>query len=369
MCACTLQTNRDPIGCRIEDLDTPALLLDGPASDRNIRRMAEFFHGQNCQLRPHFKNHKCPTLARRQLEAGSAVGITCAKLGEVEVLADHSFKNVLIANQVVGRRKIARLVQVARRIDVTVAIDDFVQAEAISQAAAAAQATVGVLIEVDIGMARCGLPPGEPVLALARQIKRLPGLRFGGLQAYEGHAVYTTDFAERSEATRRAVQQAVDTRRLLEERGIPVGVVSGGSSSTYRITGRIDGVDEIQAGTYPTMDWRYAELSPEFEIALSVLARVISARPRHAVLDVGAKGVGCEFGPPRVQGRPDAGISLPLAEEHCVVRGGPDWRVGDAVRLIPSHACTTCNLHRRLFVHEDGRVVDVWPIAASGRLS
>lgn len=360
---------RELIGARIEDLDTPALLLDWPTAQRNLQRMAAFFRGGSCRLRPHFKNHKCPELARRQLQAGNCVGITCAKLGEAEVLAARGFTDVLIANQVVGARKIARLVELARRIRVKVAVDDAEQAQAISKAAAAAKATVGMLVEVDIGMGRCGVPPGQPGADLARAVQKLPGVRFEGLQAYEGHVVYVNDFERRAELVRQAMAQAVETRAILEDDGIPVAVVSGGSSSTYQIVGQMPGVDEIQAGTYATMDWRYAELAPEFEIALSVLARVVSKRQGVAVLDVGAKGAGCEFGPPRIEGYPHAETPCPLAEEHCIVRNAPNaWHLGDVVRLFPSHACTTCNLYRQFHVCEDGRVVDLWPIEGSGRL-
>jgi D-serine deaminase-like pyridoxal phosphate-dependent protein len=261
-------------------------------------------------------------------------------------------------------------VELARRVRVRVAVDDAEQAGAISAAAAAAGVTIGVLVEVDIGMGRCGVVPGEPALELARALRQMPGLRFDGIQAYEGHAVYINDAARRAELVRDSMAKAIQTRRLLEDHGIAVAVVSGGSSSTYQITGQIEGVDEIQAGTYPTMDWRYAELAPEFEIAVSVLTRVISKRPGVAVFDVGLKGAGCEFGPPRIQGYPEVETPSMLAEEHCTVRNAPNqWRVGDAVRLIPSHACTTCNLHRQFHVCENGRVVDVWPIEGSGRLA
>lgn len=357
------------IGTPLEDLDTPALLLDRSASDRNLRKLADFFRGRKCQLRPHFKNHKCVTLARRQLAAGSAVGMTCAKLGEAEVLADGGVSDVLIANQVVGRPKMARLVELARRIDLKVAIDDIVHAQTLSEAAAAAGVTVGILVEVDIGMGRCGVAPGEPALELARAIMPLEGLRFDGIQAFEGHVVYVDDPAERSRLVRESFDKVLQTRRLLEEHGIEVRILSGGSSATYHITGCLDGVDELQAGSYATMDWRYAQMVPDFEVALSVLASVISKRPGVAVLDVGIKGAGCEFGNPRIKDHPEAEIPSFVSEEHCVVRNVPGWKIGQTVELLPSHACTTCNLYREMFVHEDGRVVDVWPIEASGKLA
>ncbi len=359
----------DPrIGRPVADLDSPALLLDRAASDRNLGRMAGFFANRLAKLRPHFKNHKCVTLARRQLAAG-AIGITCAKLSEAEILVANGIDDVLIANQVVGPTKAARLAELAAMATVTVAIDHIDHATAFSRAAAERGTNIGLLVEVDIGMGRCGLPPGQPVLNLVRQITKLPGIRFAGLQAFEGHLVNVPDRAERNEKAVAAMQLALQTRRLLEAKGIPVGCISGCSSATYDSTGVLDGVDEIQAGTYATMDRQYARLVPEFEIALSVLVRVIS-RPTadKAVLDLGVKGAGGEFGVPCLRDYPDVVIPYFLSEEHTVIQNAPDWPIGQPLHLIPSHACTTCNLHRELVVHEDGIVVDIWPIEASGKL-
>ena len=357
------------IGRRLQELDTPSLLLDRAASDRNLEKMAAFFQDRPAKLRPHFKNHKCVTLAKRQLAAG-AIGMTCAKLGEAEVLAQHGITNILIANQVVGENKMVRLAHLACKAQIGVAVDHWDQATAISQAAVAAGSNVDLLIEVDIGMGRCGVQPGEPALELARRLHTLPGVRFTGLQAFEGHLVNVLDRAERAERAHSAMQLAVDTRRLLESSGIPVGCISGCSSSTYDVTGVMPGVDEVQAGTYVTMDRQYHRLVPEFEIALSVLVRVIS-RPgsSKAVLDVGIKGAGSEFGVPAIRDYPDVEIPFFLSEEHAVVQNAPDWPIGETLQLIPSHACTTCNLYRELVVHEAGRVVEIWPIEASGRLS
>ncbi len=360
----------DPrIGRSLADLDTPTLLLDRAASDRNLAKMAAFFRDRHAKLRPHFKNHKCVTLAKRQLAAG-AVGMTCAKLGEAEVLVEHGFEDVLIANQVVGAPKVARLARLATQAKVCVAIDHWDQAAAISQAATAAGAIVHLLIEVDIGMGRCGVQPGAPVMELVRRLDDLSGVRFAGLQAFEGHLVHVLDRAERTERATAAMQLALDTREMLETAGIPVGCVSGCSSATYNCTGVMEGVDEIQAGTYATMDRQYHRLVPEFEIALSVLVSVIS-RPGSgsAVLDLGVKGAGGEFGVPAIRDFPNVEIPFFLSEEHTVVRNAPDWDIGQMLHLIPSHACTTCNLYREMIVHENGFVVDVWPIEASGRLA
>jgi len=357
------------IGASLEELDTPALLLDGSACERNLRQMADYFRERSCRLRPHFKNHKCATLARKQMEAGAAVGMTCAKLGEAEVLVERGFDDILIANQVVGARKMARLIDVARKANIKIAIDHPSQADAASSAADAAGVTVGVLIEVDGGMSRCGVAPGEPALELARRAASLPGIDMQGIQCYEGHAVYIDDFDERSRLARESMLAAIETQQLIQADGIPCGTISGGSSSTYKAVADMEGVSEIQSGTYATMDWRYHQLVPEFDVALSILARVISARPGVAVLDVGVKGAGCEFGPPRIKGHPEAVVSRFQAEEHCKVENPTAWQVGDAVELLPSHACTTCNLYRRFHVHNAGRVEQIWPIEGSGKLA
>jgi len=366
----TAVVNDDPrIGRSIYELDTPCLLLDRAACERNLEKMATFFRGRPAQLRPHFKNHKCVALAQRQLAVG-AVGLTCAKLAEAEILVDHGCDNVLIANQVVGPIKVARLARLASRARVAVAVDHPDQIEAIARAAEQVGSVVDLLVEIDIGMGRCGVAPGMPALELVRTMQRRPGVRFAGLQAYEGHIVNVLDRAERRSRAREAMQRAVETRRLIEKAGIAVDCLTGCSSATYDSTGTLEGVDEVQAGTYATMDRQYQRLLPEFEIALTLLVRVISRpSPDRAVLDVGVKGAGAEFGVPCIRDYPEVEIPFFLAEEHTVVHRVPNWPIGQLLHLIPTHACTTCNLHRELIVHENQRVVAVWPIQASGKLT
>jgi D-serine deaminase-like pyridoxal phosphate-dependent protein len=241
----------------------------------------------------------------------------------------------------------------------------------ISAAAAAARVEIGLLVEVDIGMKRCGVRPGAPALELARLAASLPGVKFMGLQGYEGHVVDLRDLGERTEKTRAALQLLADTRRLIEQAGLPVKIVSGGGTGTYTITGDFPGVDEVQAGSYACMDWWYSDIRPEFKQALSILATVIS-RPAAgvAIIDVGRKGVGAEFGPPRVKNLPGAGIASFGSEEHTAIALPPEasLRVGDRLEIIPSHGCTTANLYREFVVHRQGIVEDVWPIEGSGRM-
>ena len=351
-------------------MDTPALLVERDALQANIDRMASFFAGRHCRVRPHFKSHKCTAIAKLQMKAG-AVGMTCAKLGEAEVLADAGIRNLLIANQVVGPLKIARLMALARRADPMVAVDSAENVRMLSRAAKAAGASIGVLVEVDVGMGRCGVTAGRPGLELARLIASLPGLRFEGLQGYEGHAVDLRDETERTEKTQASLKLLVSTRRLIERSGLKVNIVSGGGTGTYTLNGDYDGVDEVQAGSYATMDWWYTDIRPEFKQAMSILATVVSrTKPDVAVLDVGRKGFGAEWGPPRVKNLPGADITRFTSEEHVMVNlpAGAKLSVGDRLEIIPSHGCTTSNLYREFVVHRGGLVTDLWPIEGSGKL-
>ncbi len=362
--------NRSPlhslIGQGIESLDTPALVVDLELLEANLKRMADFFTGRHCRIRPHFKSHKCVELARRQLAVGNACGITCAKLSEAEQLAAGGINDILIANQVVGPRKAARLALLNRSATVRCAVDSMEGIEQLDQQAEMHGTTIPVLVEVDIGMRRCGEKPGQPTLVLAQNIAGRKHLRFDGLQGYEGHLVNIADKSQRTEQTIAAMRLLVDTRQQIEETGMAVPIVSGGSSSTYDITGIIDGIDELQCGSYALMDWSYQKLCPEFRISRWVLATVISAHSSGVVVNVGIKGIGCDFGPPMVEGHPEATVRY-TAEEH-VPLDSFTASVGDQVRLIPSHGCTTNSLHQRIWITRDNVIVDVWAIEGAGCL-
>jgi D-serine deaminase-like pyridoxal phosphate-dependent protein len=358
------------VGKPVSLIPTPALLVETEALERNLRLMSDFFASRHAKLRPHFKSHKCVTIARRQLERGNAVGITCAKLSEAEVLAAGGIRDILIANQVVGEGKVGRAAELARACRLTVAVDDESQVRQLSAALVRKRASAGVLVEVDIGLARCGVPPGERALEVARAAAAAPGIEFRGLQAYEGHCITVPDPEDRRRQALASMRKAVDTRRLIEASGLPVRILSGCGTGTYDMTGIMDGVDEVQAGSYALMDHYYAKRRPEFANALSVIATVISSNGAdHAVLDVGVKGVGADLGPPVLADRPEDLIARFESEEHASVKvAGPPLKVGDRVRLFPSHGCTTCNLHRRLFAVREGLIEDVWAIEGSGCL-
>jgi len=351
------------------EVDTPALLLDMEAVEANLARMAEWFEDRPCGLRPHFKTHKLPLIARMQVEAG-AVGIACAKLSEAQVLLEHGIRDVLIANQVVGQEKVRRLVGLAGWGRLTVCVDDAANAEMISARAAEQGRRVDVLIEVNVGLNRCGVAPGRPALELAGRIAGLPGLGFQGLMGYEG-GLFIKDEARKEAECRKANRALVETRDLLEKNGFPVRVVSAGGSNTYRLTGSYPGVTEVQAGSYVTMDTHSQDHGLDFRPALSLMTTVVSRpEPGRAVIDAGLKAVSQDLGLPRC-GRPEMEL-VKLNEEHGHLRiKNPDLPLGpgDKIELIPSHGCTTIPLHDR-YVLVRGRMVEsVTPIAGRGALT
>jgi len=358
------------IGSPVAEIDTPVLLLDLDILEQNIARMAEAFRGLRVKLRPHVKTHKTPVIAHQQLAAG-ALGVTCAKLGEAEVMVEGGIGDVLIANQIVGSRKVTRLVSLARHADLIVAVDDPQNVAALSQAAQAAGVSLRVLVEVNVGMHRCGVEPGEPALVLAQQVDQAPGLIFAGLMGYEGHLVFVPSLAERRERVHRDMQALVDTVSFLESRGLPVEIVSAGGTGTAMITGALPRITEIQAGSYVFMDGRYKTIEGvDFSCALTLLTTVVSRpTPDRVIVDAGMKTLTHEFGLPRFKGREDLEL-VGLSEEHGTVKLADPTvvlRPGDKLEIIPSHGDTTLNIHNYYYCLRQGRVEAVWPIAARGK--
>ena len=364
------------IGMHKTELDTPALLIDLDKMEANIETMANYFNTVNAELRPHVKTHKTPIIAHKQIAAG-AIGVTCAKLGEAEAVIHAGIRDVLIANQVVGTQKIARLINLAKHSEIMVAVDNSENVQAISEAAAAKGATVRMLVEVNIGMDRCGVESGEPALALAEQIRRSPNLVFEGLMGYEGHTVAKPKHAERDAAAREAMQRLVNAKHYLEKHGVAVSIMSGGGTGTFNITGSIPEMTEVQAGSYVLMDSTYYNvegIGAHFDCALSVLATVVS-RPtaNRVIVDTGLKVLAKEFGIPQPVGV--TGIEMTgLSEEHGTLKTvgqGSDenasLKPGDKLEILPTHCCTTVNLHDRYYGIRNGIVESVWDIAARGK--
>lgn len=355
-------------GMAVSELDTPALLLDLDAFERNLETMAGFFAGRPAVLRPHSKTHKCPEIARRQIAAG-AIGITCAKVSEAEVMVTGGIQDILIANQVTGPIKIDRLTDLASRCDLMVAVDDPRNVAELAQACKAKHVSLRVLIEIEIGMGRCGVDPGQPALALAQAVVDAPHLEFKGLMGYEGHLVMVPDPEERAAKVREAFAPLAETADLLCSAGLPVEIVSGGGTGSFDITGDFPFVTEIQAGSYVFMDTTYRKIRSEFVPALTMMTSVVSRGPGRVVVDAGLKAMSSEFGPPHVLDGEGVSVRY-LSEEHGVLDvASPElvsWQPGERVYFLPSHCCTTVNLNRMLHVVRDNKLVDLWPVAASG---
>ncbi len=360
-------TGRTDPARTVADIPTPALLVDVPAMERNIRRMAEFFAEGPCKLRPHFKAHKTPEIARRQLAAGSCTGLTCATVSEAEVAADFC-DDILIANEVLGPGKAARVAALARRIDIKVAVDSTIGLEEIAATAASdADVTIGILVEVAAGF-RCGVRPGEEALALARTVAETKGLALRGVMGYEGHVVGIEDRAQREAAARQAMERVLSSVQLIRDAGLPCDIVSAGSTATFDITGRLDGVTEIQAGSYVLMDTDYAKLDIPFEQAFSVLGTVLSRpNPALCIADSGHKSCTMDHGYPLVRNLKDARVIF-LSDEHALITVRPDSGVapGDRIQLWPSHIDPTINLHDVLYAVDGETVIDVWSVSARG---
>jgi D-serine deaminase-like pyridoxal phosphate-dependent protein len=352
---------------RAAEIPTPALVVDLPAMERNIARMARFFAEGTCRLRPHFKAHKTPEIARRQLAAGSVTGLTCATVSEAEVAAALC-DDLLIANEIVTLDKCRRAAALAGTRTVTVAADSDAGLARLAVAAREAGVTLGVLVDVNVGQDRCGVSPGQEALALARRAATADGLRLRGVMGYEGHLQPIADRGEREARARQAMEALVATAHLLRENGLPCDIVSAGGTGTYDISGRVPGVTEIQAGSYVLMDADYGRLGLPFEQALFVLGTVVSRpSPGRCVADCGHKACSKDHGNPAVEGFEGAAVRA-LNDEHAVigVPPGSTIAVGDRIRLRPSHIDPTINLHDVLYALDGDLVVGVWPVSARG---
>ena len=371
----------------IAQLDTPVLLVDLRRMERNINRMGDFGHEVGVKVRPHVKTHKIPALAHMQLTAG-AVGVTVAKLGEAEVMVDAGITDVLVCYPIVGADKLLRLAHLARRAKISVALDSFEVAEGLATTAREHGVRFDILVEVDSGLNRCGLPPGEPVVALVQRITRLAGITFAGLLTHAGHATRATDPAERDAIGRYEGECMIATKRLVEAAGVPVREVSVGSSATVRVSGRVPGVTEIRPGTYIFNDFMQMTVGAcaEEDCALTVLSTVVSRpAPDRAIVDAGSKCLSSDFhgansrmtGYGCVKGSGGGLTVARVSEEHGVIQVSEGWplsegqrpiSIGDRIEIIPNHACGALNLWDTLVGIRDNDVEAMWPVLARGKV-
>ena len=353
------------IGQPLSSLDTPQALLDLDVIDANVKAMFTAAKERDVAVRVHFKSLKCGGLAKYLMERGAS-SFCAAKVNEAETLADAGAWDILIANQIVGDKKIARIVELAKRTNIRVLVDHVDQLKPLAAAVREAEVNVGVLVEVEIGMNRCGVAPGDPVLALVREIQE-SGLRFDGLQGYDGQLQLNDDFKQKRLLCHQGLKPLIKTRELLEREGIDVSLVTGGGTGTSEYVAGYPGITEIQPGSFVLMDCVYHNVRSEFGCALSILTTVISRRDQWYVLDAGSKAISKDFGMPTVKGREGEAVAK-LSEEHAKVECDPKAiNIGDRREVIPAHCCATMNLHRQCLGIRKGIVETVWPIEASGR--
>ena len=358
------------------DLATPALLLNLNAFEQNVARMAAHLKGAKRAIRPHAKTHKCPEIAKAQIASGAA-GICAATLHEAEVMAAHGIPGLLITGELVGKPKLKRLMKLAAaHRDLMVIVDSTAGARELSEAASAARVDLNVLLDLNVA-GRTGVTPGPPAVELAKGIARLPRLKLGGIQAYAGQASHTIGFENRREVSLAAMAPAVETRHLLEKAGFEVPLLSGGSTGTYNIDSAMEGVTELQPGSYVFMDVDYrliggqsGEVYADFAPSLTVVATVISRpSPDVAILDAGLKAFSTDrsFGPECVSlqgikyswaGDEHGRLDLSVAEREV--------RLGDRLEFLIPHCDPSINLYDQLYAVRKERVEAVWPIAARG---
>lgn len=354
------------IGRHKTEVDTPALLLHMDVAERNIATMANFFSDKSCKLRPHIKTHKLPLIAHKQVAAG-AIGITCAKLGEAKIFLESGIENILIANEIVGNEKIQRLINLSNYGNLIVCVDYFENARNISEAARKIGRKINVLVEVNVGLNRCGVKPGKPALEFVRKITELKNLVFRGLMGYEG-GLFINDMEAKKKKCLECNKLLVETKDLIESNDFPVEIVTAGGSNTFNLTGLYPGITDIQVGSYVTMDSHNKYYGLDFEQAVTVLTTVIS-RPEkeRAVTDAGMKSLSTDEGLPICK---ESGITISkLNEEHGhlkIENPDHDLSVGDKIELIPSHGCTTIPLYDRYIIIRNDHVESVAEIYARG---
>jgi D-serine deaminase-like pyridoxal phosphate-dependent protein len=359
-------------------LDTPSLVVDEGLLRRNIAEMQALAREAGVNLRPHMKTHKTPEIARLQIEAG-AVGITCAKVGEAEVMVDEGgVVDVLLAYPTIGEPKIRRLLALMERVKITVALDSREAAAALSDAMVAAARGLDIYVEVNTGQNRAGAVAGDEAIALALDLARLPGLRLTGIMTHEGQA--NTAPPETIEAIALdAGQTLVATAERIRAHGIALDHVSVGSTPASRYTPGVAGITEMRPGTYvfnDTTAFRYGHNGPDDCAARFVVTVISRPAPDRAVIDAGSKTLALDksHGHPGhgyIVGHPAAEI-VRLSEEHGVVNLPPEdqaaFQVGDTLEVIPNHVCPALNLMDELLIARDGQIVDTWRIAARGKV-
>jgi D-serine deaminase-like pyridoxal phosphate-dependent protein len=354
---------RREIGRARDDLVTPALILDLDVMRRNLAFMQDRTAGLPVAVRAHVKVHKSPHIARMQIEYG-AIGVGCATVWEAIVMARAGIPDVFVINEVVGPEKTRALALLAHEAPAKVAVDDLSNVDELSSAAVAAGSTIGVLVDVDDGMTRCGVTSAAEALALVRRIADSPGLRFLGLTGYEGHCTLEPDRDRRHQLARDAMAVLTGIADDLAVNAFPCEIVSAAGTATWEVTAVQPGITEIQPGSYATMDSHHYEREPRFALATTVLSTCISRRPNHLVLDAGNKTVGATKATIKDH---DLAV-VRFDEEHGIFNADPGYpmKVGDRVELLCTYTPFAVGYFETYHVVENDRVVDIWPVMPRG---
>lgn len=346
---------RSLIGQGVAAIDTPALVVDLDAMERNLQRMADYAKAHGVKLRPHAKMHKSAALGLRQMQAG-AVGLCVQKTSEAEALAAGGVDNLYISNEVIAPAKLQRVAALARTLNsrggrLAIAVDSLLGIEQLAQALGAGEKLIDVFVELDVGQKRCGVAEPADVLPLAQAIARHPALHLAGLQAYNGRAQHLRTVTERRAALDDVIARVRETRRIVEAAGLSLPLVTGAGSGTFGLEATSGVFGELQAGSYLFMDADYARnqtdpAQPVFEHALFVKSQVMSVSAGHVVVDAGHKSHAIDSGLPRVQG--EALEATVCSDEHTTLRAtgpGPLPALGSTLWLVPGHCDPTVNLH------------------------
>ncbi len=358
------------VGLRKEQLDTPSLWVDLDVLEANIAHLAGVFQAAGVGWRPHVKGIKVPAIAHKLLAAG-ALGVTCAKLGEAEVMAAAGIEDILVANQIVGPVKINRLAHLLRQSEVKVAVDDAANVADLGRAAHDKGVELGVVVEVDVGMCRAGVAPGTAAVELSRLVHETPGLRYLGLMAWEGHARRIADLEERRTVIEGAMGLLTRTAARCREAGLPMSIISAGGTGTYYTTTHWPGVTEIQAGGAVFGDVASRGWGVETQPALFVRATVTSRpAPDRIIVDAGFKALPMWHNTPQPVDLQRVASYYTSAEHGTLTLQAPDTtlRVGDTLDLLVGYGDETVCLHDRLYGVRHGLVEVVWPILARGKL-
>lgn len=361
------------IGLSKNELPTPSLLLDLDLFEKNIKKMSEHSKVTGVHLRPHTKAHKCPEVARRQIEAG-AIGVCTATINEAEAMVEAGISGILITSEMVGQEKVDRLVRLTQKQpELLSVVDHNIQAKQLNEAASKAGIVLNVLIDIDPGLNRTGVEPGEEAIKLAESIATFSNLNLKGIQCYSGRSAHISGFDERKQHSKQSMQAGIETFHRLREMGYPMEILSGGSTGTYNIDTDLKGMTELQVGSYVFMDTDYTliggrenEKYDDFSVSLSILSTVVSKNHKGiATIDAGLKAMATDRTfLPKLKDKEGIGYQFSGDEHGRLQYDNPNIKIGlgDRVEIIPPHCDPTVNLYSKIFCMRNNKVEDVWPI-------